>query len=93
MKAVKLAGLKPESVFACFEALCGVPHGSGNTKKISDFLCEFARERNISYVQDELNNVIFFQEGTCGYEDHRFCRKHGKTGPARDEVSDTCKAG
>ena len=69
MKAVKLAGLKPESVFACFEALCSIPHGSGNTKKISDFLCEFARERGISYVQDELNNVLFFQEGTCGYED------------------------
>ena len=70
MKAVKLAGLKPESVFACFEALCSIPHGSGNTKKISDFLCGFAREYGISYVQDELNNVLLFGEGTCGYEDH-----------------------
>ncbi len=70
MEAVKLAGLKPQQVFACFEALCGIPHGSGNTKKISDFLCEFAREQGIAYVQDEFNNVLLFGEGTCGYEDH-----------------------
>ncbi len=70
MEAVKLAGLKPQRVFACFEALCNIPHGSGNTKKISDFLCEFAREHGIAYVQDEFNNVLLFGEGTCGYEDH-----------------------
>ena len=70
MEAIKLAGLKPESVFAYFEKLCSIPHGSRNTKKISDYLVSFAKEQNIRYVQDELNNVLMFQEGTCGYEDH-----------------------
>ena len=70
MEAIKLAGLEPASVFGYFEKLCSVPHGSGNTKQISDLLVEFAKENGIRYVQDELNNVIFFQEGTCGYEDH-----------------------
>ena len=70
MEAIKLAGLQPESVFAYFEKLCSIPHGSRNTKVISDYLVSFAKEQNIRYVQDELNNVIMFQEGTCGYEDH-----------------------
>ena len=70
MEAVKLAGLKPESVFAYFEKLCSFPHGSGNTKQISDYLVSFAKENNIPFVQDSLNNVLLFSDGTCGYEDH-----------------------
>ena len=70
MEAIKLAGLEPAAVFGYFEKLCSVPHGSGNTKQISDLLVAFAKENGIRYIQDELNNVIFFQEGTCGYEDH-----------------------
>lgn len=70
MKAVKLAGLQPEAVFAYFERLCAIPHGSGNTKAISDYLVRFAKEQGLRYIQDELNNVILFADGTEGYEDH-----------------------
>lgn len=70
MNAVKLAGLEPASVFGFFEEICAIPHGSGNTKPISDYLVNFAKERNLRYIQDEANNVIMFQEGTCGMEDH-----------------------
>ena len=70
MKAIKLAGLEPASVFGYFEKLCSMPHGSGNTKIISDYLVSFAKEQGIRYIQDELNNVLLFQEGTCGFENH-----------------------
>jgi len=70
MDAIKLAGLQPACVFGYFEKLCSIPHGSGNTKAISDYLVSFAVEHGLRYVQDELNNVILFGEGTCGYEDH-----------------------
>lgn len=70
MNAVKLAGLEPASVFAYFEKICSIPHGSGNTKAISDYLVSFAKEHGLRYRQDGLNNVILFQEGTCGMEDH-----------------------
>ncbi|MBQ9148765.1 MAG: aminoacyl-histidine dipeptidase [Oscillospiraceae bacterium] len=70
MDAVKLAGLEPAAVFAYFEELCAIPHGSRNTKAISDYLVKFAQAHNLRYVQDDTNNVIIFQEGTCGYEDH-----------------------
>ena len=70
MEAMKLAGLQPASVFAYFEKICSIPHGSRNTKLISDYLVSFAKEHEIRYEQDALNNVVMYQEGTCGYEDH-----------------------
>ena len=70
MKAMKLAGLEPASVLGYFEKICSIPHGSRNTKAISDYLVSFAEEHGICYEQDELNNVVMYQEGTCGYEDH-----------------------
>ena len=70
MEKMKLAGLEPASVFSYFEKLCAIPHGSRNTKAISDYLVSFAVEQGIRYEQDELNNVVMYQEGTCGYEDH-----------------------
>ena len=70
MEAVKLAGLEPGAVFGYFEKLCSIPHGSGNTKMISDYLVSFAREQGLKYIQDELNNVILFGDGTCGMENH-----------------------
>ena len=70
MRTDKLAGLAPASVWGYFEQLCAIPHGSGNTKQISDYLVSFAKEQDLRYVQDELNNVIIFKPGTRGYEDH-----------------------
>ena len=42
MNVVKLAGLEPASVFGYFEEICAIPHGSRNTKAISDYLVDFA---------------------------------------------------
>jgi len=70
MEAKKLAGLEPAAVFGYFEEICAIPHGSRNTKMISDYLVNFAKEQGIKYIQDEANNVILFGEGTCGMEDH-----------------------
>ena len=70
MEAKKLAGLEPGAVFSYFEEICAIPHGSRNTKKISDYLVGFAEAHSLSYIQDEMNNVILFAPGTCGMEDH-----------------------
>ncbi|POP31037.1 aminoacyl-histidine dipeptidase [Lactonifactor longoviformis] len=64
----KLEGIEPVKVFRFFEELAGIPHGSGNTKEISDYLVRFAKARGLRYIQDSNNNVIIFQEGTPGYE-------------------------
>ena len=63
-----LTGLKPEKVFAYFERLCSVPHGSGNTKIISDLCVGFAKELGLKYRQEACNNVIIWKDGSAGYE-------------------------
>ena len=70
MNAVKLAGLQPANVWSYFEEICSMPHGSGNTKIISDYLVNFAREQGLQYIQDDLNDVIIFVPGSSGMEDH-----------------------
>ena len=70
MESKRLAGLEPASVFDYFEQICAIPHGSRNTRAISDYLVAFAKEQGLRYIQDEADNVILFADGTCGMEDH-----------------------
>ena len=63
-----LGHLEPKRVFRFFEELCGIPHGSSNTKAISDWLMVFAEERKLEAWQDELNNVVIVKAATPGYE-------------------------
>ncbi len=70
MHALKLAGLEPADVFGYFEEICAIPHGSGNTGPISDYLVAFAQNHGLKYTRDDSNNVIIWGEGTCGMEEH-----------------------
>ncbi len=65
-----LKGLKPQRVFEIFEDICAIPHGSGNTKKISDYCVAFAKDRGLWVFQDNLNNVIVKKAASVGYENH-----------------------
>ena len=64
-----LDGLEPRSVFRFFEEICAIPHGSGNTKGVSDYCVRFAAERGLEHIQDDLGNVIIFGPAAPGYED------------------------
>ena len=66
-----LSNLEPAGVFRFFEEICGIPHGSSDTKRISDYLVRFAEDRGLRYIQDECNNVVIFKDGTDGYEDSK----------------------
>ena len=65
-----LAGIEPQSVFKYFEQICAIPHGSGNTKMISDYCVEFAKRHGLLCYQDEKNNIIIKKEASQGYEKH-----------------------
>ena len=63
-----LSHLEPKGVFTFFEEICAIPHGSGNTKQISDYLKAFAKDRSLEVYQDQWNDVIIIKEATPGYE-------------------------
>ncbi len=65
-----LENLEPQDVFYYFEEICKIPHGSGNTGQISDYLKAFADEHGLYCRQDELNNIIMIKEASKGYKDH-----------------------
>ena len=63
-----LENIEPKKVFYYFEELCKIPHGSRNTKQISDYCVQFAKDRGLTWYQDENNNVIIVKNATKGYE-------------------------
>ena len=64
-----LAGYEPKEPLSFFEELCAIPHGSANTKAISDYCVKFAEDRKLACIQDADNNVIITKEATAGYEE------------------------
>ena len=60
----------PEKVLDIFTSLCAIPHGSGNTRAISDYCAEYARSRGLSVQQDARDNLIIRLPASAGYEDH-----------------------
>lgn len=68
LEEIKKLNLSCEKVFDYFEEICEIPHGSRNTKQISDYLVEFAKAHSLEYYQDESNNVVMIQKATAGYE-------------------------
>lgn len=69
LEALKNLNLTSQKVFDYFEEICAIPHGSRDTKRISDYLVSFAKEHGLVFYQDEANNVVIIQEASAGYED------------------------
>lgn len=64
-----LGNLEPQGVFRFFEDICQIPHGTYNTKEISDYCENFAKERGLEVLRDEEDNIIIKKPGTAGYEE------------------------
>lgn len=59
-----------KQVMKIFEQLAAIPHGSGNTKAISNFCVSYAKKRGFEAEQDALNNVLIRVPAAAGYESH-----------------------
>ena len=60
--------LMPQKVFYFFEKISGIPRGSRKEKAISEWLVEFANERNLEVYKDEHLNVVIKKQGSTGHE-------------------------
>ena len=61
--------LTPKGVWRNFYALTQIPHPSGHTKQIAQFLIDFAKKNGAEAYLDEAGNVIMKKGATPGYED------------------------
>ena len=60
---------EPKEVLHYFEEIAAIPHGSGNTGAISDYLAGFAEKQGLEYDRDKSGNVIIRKKGSAGCED------------------------
>lgn len=65
---MNMKNIESKEVFKWFEEISKIPRESGHETEISDFLVEFAKERNFEFHRDSVNNVIIKKCGTDGYE-------------------------
>lgn len=63
-----LSSLNPEKVFAFFEKICSIPHGSGNCAALSAFIADFAKQRGLDFAVDAEQNVLIRKPASPGYE-------------------------
>ena len=70
MTVYLLKDLEPKEVFRFFENICDLPHGSKNTKLLSDYCAVFARMRGLWCQQDKAGNIVIRKEASPGYEEH-----------------------
>ena len=92
----RLKGLEPEKVFDFFDIICDIPHGSGNTGALLEYLTRFAKERGLRFRTDNAGNIVIFKNAAPGYENaapvilqahmDMVCAK--KTGSTHDFSSD-----
>lgn len=64
----QIANLESAKVFHFFEEISKIPRGSFNEKEISEYLVNFAKERNLEYRVDDVFNVVIKKDATKGYE-------------------------
>lgn len=80
-----------ERVFYFFEEISKIPHGSGNTDKIAEYLVGFARERGLYVRRDEANNVIIKKRATEGCEGRPTVILQGHTDMVAEKVAGSAK--
>ena len=60
--------LPAQEVFHWFREINQIPRGSGDEKRISDYLYNWAKERNLDVWQDKALNIVIHKGATKGYE-------------------------
>lgn len=57
-------------VWSYFSTICSIPHPSKHDRQLADWIIRWAKEKNISCVQDEIGNLILKKAASNGYENN-----------------------
>lgn len=86
-----MQNLEDSIIFKNFREISKIPHGSGNTKAISDYCVEFAKKYGCKYIQDEANNVVVYLDATKGFENSQPVILQGHLDMVCDKTADCTK--
>ena len=59
---------KYQKLLYWFKEISKIPRNSKEEEKIAEWICNFAKERNLEYYKDELHNVLIKKNASKGYE-------------------------
>ncbi len=94
---MSVASFSPEKikeckdVFAYFAEIAAIPHGSGHTTAIADYLVLFAKTHALSYKRDAADNVVITKAASAGYEQHPTVILQGHTDMVLAKTEDCTK--
>lgn len=63
-----LIDLNPQAIWKYFAKICSIPHPSGHTAMIADYLMEAGKELGLETYRDRADNVIIRKPATPGME-------------------------
>ena len=63
-----LEQINPKSVFKFFAEICKIPHPSKKETRMASYLINFATERSLFSVMDDIGNVLIRKPASKGYE-------------------------
>lgn len=72
-----------------FRNISSVPRNSKKEDKIAEYLCNFAKERNLWYRKDSYNNVLIKKPATKGYENKKTILFQAHTDMVCEKTSDS----
>ena len=80
---------KYEKLITFFKELSKVPRNSKKEEKIAEFLCNFAKERNLWYRKDNFNNVLIKRKASIGYENRKVIMFQAHTDMVCEKTKDS----
>lgn len=67
----ELSALRPAKLWRLFESICAIPHPSGHEQALSNWIRQWADERDLTHVTDEVGNIVIRKAATPGMEQCR----------------------
>lgn len=74
-----------------FRELCAIPHPSGHTERVAEWLCDFAKSRGLYFSRDAHDNVLIRKAATPGMQNRPTLILQGHTDMVAERASDCIK--
>ncbi|MFT5788509.1 MAG: dipeptidase D, partial [Shewanella sp.] len=63
--------LQPQALWQWFEQICAIPHPSKHEQALSEHIQAWAKDKQLSVIEDKVGNLIIKKAATAGMEDRK----------------------
>nr|WP_275659126.1 aminoacyl-histidine dipeptidase [Shewanella sp. Isolate8] len=71
MSVSTLSQLQPQALWQWFEQICAIPHPSKHEQALSQYIQNWAKDKQLSVVEDKVGNLIIKKPATPGMENRK----------------------